>query len=77
MKEPNLEKITGRSSEQQITDDVANLEVRNPLLAEPLKRLLARAQEKETTEKVVITSAMRKGAGAHDKKMRGQLGSDF
>jgi len=65
MKEPSLENITGRSSKQQLADDVANLEERNPLLAEPLKRLLARAQEKEAVKKFIVTPAIKAGARAN------------
>lgn len=67
MKEINLERVIGKSEEQQILDDVAKIGKTNPGMEETLSRLLAMAKGKKSMEGVIITPAMRAGAAANEK----------
>lgn len=76
MKELNLERVTGKSEEQQILEDVAKIGETNPEMKEKLSQLLAMAKKKKLTEEFVITPAMRAGAKGnkmyHDPRQQGE-----
>lgn len=73
----SLEQTVGISQKEVLAKDLAGLEQKNPAVAEAIRKALARAGEKKHQNEIVITKAMRAGAEAHDRQLRGQLGEDY